>query len=394
MALTNLKVIDLATMFAGPLIATYLAEFGADVIKVEHPKGDPVRTQGFSKDGHPLWWKVVNRNKKCITLDLHYQEGCELLKRLVADADVLVENFRPGTLEKWGLGWDVLSEINPRLILVRTTGFGQSGPYRNRPGYGTLSEAMSGFAYSMGWPDRPPQLPSFGLADSIAALYGTMGVMFALHYRDVKGSGKGQVIDLAILEPIFSIQGPHVINYQQLGVVPERNGNRTPFNAPRNSYRTSDGHWVAISAASPSTVERTFAAIERPELAKDPRFCDVAARLANVEALDEIIQEWIGRHTREEVLARFEECEATLAPVYSIADIFNDPHVQERGMIQQVPDPDLGDVSMQDVFPRLSATPGSIKWAGRKVGQDNAEVYGALGLTEADLAALKTKGVI
>lgn len=394
MPLAGLKVIDMATVFAGPLVATYLADFGADVIKIEHPKGDPVRTQGYKKDGHPLWWKLVGRNKKCITLDLHHPEGAELLKRLVADADVLIENFRPGTLEKWGVGWEVLHEINPRLIMVRITGFGQTGPYRNRPGFGTLCEAMSGFAYSMGWPDRPPQLPPFGLADTVAAGFGAFAVMFAIYHRDVRGGGKGQCIDLSILEPIFAIQGPHVLNYQQLGLIQERMGNRTPFNAPRNCYKTSDGHWVAISAASPSTVQRTFAAIERPDLAEDPRFRDVEGRLAHADELDAIIQEWMSRHTRAEILARFEAAEATLAPVYNIEDIVHDPHVQEREMIRKVHDPDLGELWMQDVFPRMSLTPGGIRWPGRKLGEDNTEIYGRLGLNAADLAALREKGVI
>lgn len=394
MPLAGLKVIDLSTIFAGPLVASYMADFGADVIKVEHPRGDPLRTQGYMKDGQPLWWKLVSRNKRCVTLDLHHAEGRDLLRRLVADADVLIENFRPGTLEKWGVGWEVLHQVNPRLVMVRTTGFGQTGPYKQRPGFGTLAEAMSGFAYSMGFPDRPPQLPPFGLADTVAAAFGAFAVMFAIYHRDVRGSGQGQFIDLAILEPIFAIQGPHVLNYQQLGIIQERMGNRTPFNAPRNCFQCKDGHWVAISAANLSTVQRTFEAIGRPELLQDPRFKDVQSRLAHVDELDAIIQDWIGRHTREEVLARFEECQATLAPVYNIADIVQDPHVQAREMIQKVADPDLGELWMQDVFPRLSLTPGRIRWPGRALGADNAEVYGQLGLSAADLEALKAKGVI
>jgi len=391
--LEGLRVVDAASIFAGPLIASLLGDFGADVIKIEHPSGDSLRKTGYQKDGIPLWWKVVSRNKRCITLNL--KKGQDIFKRLVADADVLIENFRPGTLERWGIGWDVLSALNPRLVMVRLTGFGQTGPYKNRPGFGTLAEAMSGFAHITGLPEGPPTLPPFGLADGIAAHYGCFSTMFALYERDAKGSGKGQFIDLSIYEPIFALLGYQPTLYDQLGIVQNRTGNRSVNNAPRNAYRTKEGRWVALSAATPSITDRVLRLCGGNAFADDPRFKTAADRIKHVEEIDAAVGGWIGRHTLEEVLAAFEESEAAIAPVYDIAQIFEDPHFQARQDIVEVPDAELGRVKLQNAFPFMSRTPGEIRHAGPALGAHNDEIYrGEFGFGDDELADLRARGVI
>ena len=395
--LEGLNVVDIAVLFAGPTISQNLGDFGADVIKVEHPKlGDSLRSLGATKDGVPLWWKVTNRNKKCVTLDLGKPEGQTLLKELIADADVLTENFRPGTLEKWGLGWDVLHGVNPRLVMVRVSGFGQTGPYKDRPGFGTLAEAMSGFAHITGQPDGPPTLPGYGLADSMAGQFGTWAVMFALYERDHK-SGRGQMLDLSVMEPIFTTTGDQALAYDQLGVVQQRTGNRVPsIGAPRNVYRARDGVWLALSANAPALAKRVFAAIGRPELNDDPRFADNRARIANIDEVDAIVGGWIAERRAAEVLATFDEYECACVPVYDIAGIFADPHVRARETITTVEDPELGPVRMQNVVPKFSRTPGRVRWPGpTDMGQHNREIYcGRLGLSDARLAELQAQGVI
>lgn len=395
--LEGLNVIDIAVLFAGPTISQNLGDFGADVVKVEHPKlGDSLRSLGATKDGVPLWWKVTNRNKKCVTLDLSKPEGQALLKRLVADADVLTENFRPGTLEKWGLGWDVLHAVNPRLVMVRVSGFGQTGPYKERPGFGTLAEAMSGFAHITGQPDGPPTLPGYGLADSMAGQFGTWAVMIALYERDHK-SGEGQMLDLSVMEPIFTTTGDQALAYDQLGVIQQRTGNRVPsIGAPRNVYRAKDGVWLALSANAPALAKRVFEAIGRPELNDDPRFADNRARIAHIDEVDAIVGGWIGERPAADVLATFDAYECACVPVYDIAGIFADPHVQARETITTVADPELGPVRMQNVVPKFSRTPGKVRWPGpTDMGQHNREIYcGRLGLSEARLAELSAQGVV
>lgn len=393
--LSGLRVIDAATIFAGPLIATLLGDFGADVVKVEHPRGDPLRQTGYRKDGVPLWWKVVGRNKRCVTLDLKQADGQDIFKRLVAGADVLIENFRPGTLESWGLGWEVLHALNPRLVMVRVTGFGQTGPYHRRPGFGTLAEAFSGFAHVTGQPDGPPTLPPFGLADGVAAQYGTFATMFALYERDAGGSGQGQFIDLSIYEPLFALLGYQPTVFDQLGVVQQRSGNRSVSNAPRNAYRTADGRWVALSSAAPAILKRLLRLTGGDAAAEDPRFRTAESRLRHVDALDAIVGGWIGRHDLDEVVAAFEQAEAAIAPVYDVAQIFDDPHYQARADIVEVADDELGAVKMQNVFPFLSRTPGRIDHAGPRLGEHNDEILGGeLGLGAEALAALRAAGVI
>jgi crotonobetainyl-CoA:carnitine CoA-transferase CaiB-like acyl-CoA transferase len=391
--LTGLRVLDLATLFAGPLAATMLGDFGAEVIKIEHPdRPDPSRGHGPSKDGVGLWWKLLGRNKRAITLDLSSPGGRDTLLRLAATADVVVENFRPGTLEKWGLGWEELSAVNPRLVLARVTGFGQFGPYAHRPGFGTLAEAMSGFAAITGEPGAPPTLPPFGLADSIAGLATAYAVMTALTARD--RTGAGQVVDMAIIEPILTVVGPQPLWYDQLGHVQPRTGNRSANNAPRNTYRTADGMWVAVSTSAQSVAERLMRLVGRPELIDEPWFATGAERARNADVLDEAVGTWIARHTREEVLEAFEKAEAAVAPVQDVRDVMADPQYAALDSITTVDDPELGPLRMQNVLFRLSETPGAIRWAGRPHGADTRAVLTELGLTEPEIDGLRAEGAL
>ncbi|MEV1021524.1 CoA transferase [Streptomyces sp. NPDC050264] len=391
--LKGLRVLDLATLFAGPLCATMLGDFGAEVVKVEHPrKPDPSRGHGPSKDGIGLWWKLLGRNKKNLTLDLSSSGGREVLLDLVAESDVVIENFRPGTLEKWHLGWDELSAANPRLVLARVTGFGQFGPYAHRPGFGTLAEAMSGFAAITGQPDGPPTLPPFGLADSIAALATSYAVMAALRGRDV--TGRGQIVDMAIIEPMLAILGPQATWYDQLGYVQPRTGNRSTNNAPRNTYRTGDDKWVAVSTSAQSIAERVMRLVGRPEYIDEEWFATGSGRAGHADELDAAVGGWIAAHTRDEVVAAFEEAQAAIAPIYDVRDVMRDEQYKALNTITELPDPDLGTVKMQNVLFRLSETPGAIKWAGRPHGADTDEILGGLGLSEADIAALREAGAV
>ncbi|MGV9427730.1 CaiB/BaiF CoA transferase family protein [Streptomyces sp. NPDC003656] len=391
--LDGLRVLDLATLFAGPLAATMLGDFGAEVIKVEHPRRpDPSRGHGPAKDGIGLWWKVLGRNKRAITLDLSRPGGRATLLRLAATADVVIENFRPGTLEKWDLGWPELSAVNPRLILTRVTAFGQFGPYAHRPGFGTLAEAMSGFAALTGEPDAPPTLPPFGLADSVTALATSYAVLTALAARH--RTGAGQVVDMAIIEPMLAMLGPQPTWYDQLGYVQERTGNRSANNAPRNTYRTADGSWVAVSTSAQSVAERVMRLVGRPELIEEPWFASGAQRAAHADVLDEAVGAWIAARDREEVLAAFEKAEAAVAPVQDVRDVFTDPQYLALDTVTTVPDPDLGPLKMQNVLFRLSATPGAIRWAGRAHGADTEDVLTELGLGPAELGALREEGAL
>ncbi len=390
--LTGLRVVDAATLIAGPMAATILGDFGAEVIKVEHPRGDPVRYHGHAKEGLNLWWKMIGRNKRTVSLDLSHPEGQQVMELLVARSDVLIENFRPGTLERWGLGPDRLLEVNPGLVIARVTGFGQFGPYARRPGFGTLAESMSGFAAITGEPEGPPTLPPFGLADGIAALAIANAIQMCLRHRDLN-DGRGQVIDLAIIEPILTVLGPQPIWFDQLGVVQERTGNRSVNNAPRNTYRTSDGRWVAVSTSAQAVAERVIRLVGRPELVEEPWFATGLGRAAHADVLDDYVGGWISERTLEEVMKGFEEVEAAVAPIYDITDIFEDPQYRALDTITTVEDPDFGAVRMQNVLFRLSDTPGAIRWPGRAIGADTREVLGELGLSEDELDQLEKKGV-
>ncbi|MEW2168267.1 CoA transferase [Streptomyces sp. NPDC007084] len=392
-SLGGLRVLDLATLFAGPLAATLLGDFGAEVVKVEHPRQpDPSRGHGPSKDGVGLWWKLLGRNKRTITLDLSKPGGRATLLRLAADADVIVENFRPGTLEKWDLGWEELSAVNPRLILARVTAFGQFGPYARRPGFGTLAEAMSGFAAITGEPDAPPTLPPFGLADSIAGLATAYAVLTALNARE--RTGEGQVIDMAIIEPILTVLGPQPLWYDQLGHVQARTGNRSANNAPRNTYRTADGSWVAVSTSAQSVAERVMRLVGRPDVIDEPWFATGAERARHADVLDGAVAAWIARHSRDEVLAEFEKAEAAIAPVQDVRDVMTDPQYQALDSVTTVEDPELGPLRMQNVLFRLSATPGAIHWAGRPHGADTDAVLTELGLSGPEIEALRAEGAL
>lgn len=391
--LAGLRVLDLATLFAGPLAATLLGDFGAEVIKIEHPRRpDPARGHGPAKDGIGLWWKLLGRNKKTVTLDLSHPEGREVLLRLAADADVVIENFRPGTLEKWDLGWPELSAANPRLVLARITGFGQFGPYAHRPGFGTLAEAMSGFAALTGEADGPPTLPPFGLADAIAALTAAYAVLAALRGRDT--TGRGQVVDLALIEPMLTVLGPHPLWYDQLGYVQPRTGNRSSSNAPRNTYRTADGHWLAVSASAQSVAARVLRLVGRPDLVDEPWFATGAGRARHADVLDAAVGGWIARHHRDDVVAAFDKAEAAVAPVHDIRDVLADEQYRALGSITEVPDEDLGTLRMQNVLFRLSETPGAIRWVGRAHGADTDTVLAALGLSSAEITALREAGAL
>jgi crotonobetainyl-CoA:carnitine CoA-transferase CaiB-like acyl-CoA transferase len=378
-ALDGLRVLDLATLYAGPLIATVLGDFGADVVKVEHPRGDDARRWGKSRGGVPLWWKVIARNKQLIALDLHDDEDRQVVRQLCRWADVVIENFRPGRLDSWGLGYNALAEDNPGLVLVRVTGFGQTGPMADRPGFGTLAEAFSGFAAITGSADGPPTLPPFGLADGIAALTGAYAALTALHWRDGAGGGRGQIVDLSLYEPLFSILGPQVIEYDQLGMLQKRQGNRSPRTAPRNVYRTADGRWVALSAGTQQVANRVFTAIGKPDLANDDRFNSPQARYDHADGVDAIVAAWIAEHRLSDVLAAFEKAQAPIAPVYETDQIVSDPHYLARQTVVTIMDPDLGEVRMQGVVPKLSATPGKIRHTGATaVDADRAAVLARL----------------
>ncbi|WP_327146185.1 CaiB/BaiF CoA transferase family protein [Nocardia sp. NBC_01327] len=390
--LAGIRVLDAATLFAGPLAATLLADFGAEVIKIEHPEGDPVRSHGAQREGIGLWWKMIGRGKRSVTLYLGAPQGQELFRRMVADADVVIENFRPGTLERWGLGYSALREINPRLVLARVTAFGQIGPYAQRPGFGTLAEAMSGFAAMTGEPDGPPTLPPFGLADGIAALTTAFAIMTALRARD--RDGHGQQIDLAIVEPILTLLGPHIVAYDQLGQLPPRTGNRSSNNAPRNIYRTADDGWVAVSTSAQSVAERVVGLVGRPDFIGEPWFTTGAGRAGHAVELDEAVGSWISVRTTAEVLRAFEEADAAVAPVYTAADIVNDPQFRALESIITLHDSQLGPIRMQNILFRLSETPGEIRWTGPPLGADTAAVLSRYGVDEQALAQLRVAGVV
>jgi crotonobetainyl-CoA:carnitine CoA-transferase CaiB-like acyl-CoA transferase len=395
MPLEGLRVVDASTILAGPLCCQILGDFGADVIKIEHPvQGDAMRGHGHQKDGVPLWWKEISRNKRTIGLDLGCAEGAEVFLRLAARTDVVVENFRPGTLERWGLGPERLRADNPGLVLVRLTGFGQTGPYADRPGFGTLAEAMSGFAFQTGSADRPPTLPAFGLADSIAGIAAVAAALMALRHRDSHG-GIGQDIDLSILEPIMTAVGPGPTVYDQLGLIETRHGNRSENNAPRNVYQASDGAWVAVSSSAQSVAERVMRLVGHPEVIDEPWFRSGHGRAEHADLLDGYVADWIGARSRATVLEEFALAGAAVAPVYSAQDIVNDLHIRETGMLTEVEDADLGRMLMHNVMWRMSRTPGQIRFTGRPLGADtDAVLVGDLGYRAEQVAGLRAQGVL
>ena len=398
-ALVGLRVIDASTLFAGPGAATMLADFGAHVVKIEHPtKGDPVRGHGYSKSGQSLWWANISRNKEVLALNINDPKGAEIFLTLIENTDVLIENFRPGTLERWGLGPAELHAKNPKLIIARVTGFGQFGPYSHRAGFGTLAESMSGFAAMTGEANRPPTLPPFGLADGIAALAISQAIMFAIYsQRNPKSEGfeKGQVIDVAIIEPILAILGPHATVYDQLGIIQPRTGNRSVNNSPRNTYITRDEKWLAVSTSAQSIAQRVMELVGHPEVIAEPWFKDGAGRAEHADLLDRYVGDWIKSRDAAEVIREFEKAQAAIAPIYDISDVMGDPQFQALDTITTVEDPILGKVKMQNVLYRMSQTPGKIRWTGRAKGADTRAILKAqLKMSDEEVDLLIGSGVI
>jgi crotonobetainyl-CoA:carnitine CoA-transferase CaiB-like acyl-CoA transferase len=390
--LDGIRVIEAATLFAAPLAGMVLGDFGADVIKVEHPRlPDPARGHGPAQDGVGLWFKTLGRNKRLITLDLSKPAGADVLLRLAERSDVVLENFRPGTLERWGLGWDELSHANERLVLARVSGFGQSGPYAGRPGFGTLAEAMSGFAALNGEADGPPLLPPFALADGVAGLTTALAIMVALRARDA--TGRGQVVDTSLIEPLMTLLGPQLTAYDLLGTIEPRTGNRSSNNAPRNLYRTADGAWVAVSASATPVAERVLRLVGRDDLVAEPWFVTGSGRAGHPE-VDTAVASWISKRNRDEVISAFEAAEAAIAPVYDARDILADPQLAALAAIVTKEDDELGPLKMTNVVSRLSETPGEIRCVGGRHGQDTADVLAELGIGSAELARLRDDGVV
>jgi crotonobetainyl-CoA:carnitine CoA-transferase CaiB-like acyl-CoA transferase len=393
--LAGLRVLDLSTVVAGPFAATLLADYGADVLKVEMPgAGDALRALPPHKDGVPLWWKVTNRNKKGVTLDLHSQTGRDLLAKLVAGRDVLVENFRPGTLDRWGITREWLQAINPQLTILRVTGFGQTGPYKNRPGFARVFEAMSGFTRMCGEEGGTPLHLGYPISDAIGGLFGALGVLAALYRLQKDPSSRGQEIDCSMTEAMLRTLDFLAIEYDQLGTVRTASGNRSQYAAPGNIYATRDGKWASIAASTQSIFERLCAALGLEALLADPRFADNPSRVSNRDAIDGIVGDAIGKLTLAELRERLNAHEVGFSPIYDASDVFTDPQFVAREAIVRVPDGELGEVRMQCVVPRFSETPGAVHRAGPALGEHNDEVYRALGLAADEIDRLRIAGVI
>jgi formyl-CoA transferase len=392
--LAGLRVLELGTLLAGPFCGQLLGDFGAEVIKIEPPgQGDPMRVWGREKaHGKSLWWPVVARNKHAITLDLRQAEGQELLKQLVAEADFLLENFRPGTMEKWGLGWDTLSAINPRLIMIRVSGFGQTGPYAKQAGFGAIGEAMGGLRYVVGDPSTPPSRMGISIGDSLAATFACVGALAALHHRTQ--TGRGQVVDSAIYEAVLNMMESLVTEYDKVGYVRERTGAILPNVAPSNVYRTSDA-MVLIAANQDTVFARLAEAMGQPELATDPRYSTHGARGANQVELDALVERWTATLTTREVLELMDRFGVPAGLIYRAPEMLEDPHFKARNAIVSVPHPDFGELRMQNVAPKLSATPGGVRSPSPEMGQHNDEVYlRLLGLAAERYEQLKARKVI
>ena len=390
--LDGVRVLDLSRLVAGNALTHVLADYGAEVVKVERPgKGDDLRN--WRVEGKSIHWKVYARNKKSITLNPGDKKGRELLLRLVEDAQVLVENFLPGKLEKWNLGPDALLERNPRLVIVRISGWGQTGPDRDNPGFGSLVEARTGFAAMNGFPDRPPVLPPLALADMVAGMYGGMATLVALREVEING-GRGQVLDLPLFDPLLAILGPQAAEYQLTGKVSARSGSRSTTTAPRNTYQTRDRKYVALSASMQSMAERLFKTIRREDLIDDPRFKTNADRVRNNDILDPIIGEFMAQHDQAELLAVFQAAGVTVGPVHDTAAMLDDRLVQEREIMLRFPDEEMGELYMHNVAAHLSQTPGQIRHPAPFLGQHNNEIFGALGFTPEEIATLRKEDVI
>ena len=390
-ALRGVRVLDLSRLVAGNTLTQMLADFGADVVKVEPAAGDTLRA--WKVEGVDTNWKLYGRSKRSLAIDFRHPGARDLLLRLATSASVFIESFRPDTLEAMALGPDVLLAANHKLVIVRISGWGQDGPYRRRPGFGTLIEGMSGFASMNGFGDREPLLPPMYLADSVAGLQGAAAVLIALREVEVNG-GKGQVIDLPLFDPLFAILGPQAANYQLTRQVKPRTGNRSTNSAPRNAYQTKDGHWVCLSASTQGMTERLLRSIDRADLIDDPRFRTNADRLRHNQELDDIIAAFIAERTQAENVAYFDAAEVTIGPIYDISQIVQDPHVQARGLVQEYPDPDMGTLPMHAAAMRLSGTPASFRRRAPAIGQDNRDVLIQAGYIAAEVDKLMSSGCV
>jgi crotonobetainyl-CoA:carnitine CoA-transferase CaiB-like acyl-CoA transferase len=398
--LSGVRVLDIGTLIAGPFAATMLGDFGAEIIKVEQPgrgdalRGTPEKDGTAARSGN---WLVEGRNKKSITLDLRQEAGQAVLRELIAKVDVLVENFTPGTLEKWNLGWDAVHAINPRLIMTRVSGYGQKGPYAKRAGYDRIALGFSGYMYPTGFPDRFPVRPAFPTADYNTGTFAALATMFALYGRDANGggSGKGQLIDLALYEAPFRITSDMMVEFARSGAIRERIGNRNPTFAPAGTFETRDGRYVQIAAGGDGVWPRLAAAIDRPELAEDPRYKTSRERIARADELEALLGDWIGRHDFADIEKRLVGANVPFGGIYTAADIARDPHFEARGNLATIEDPELGPVVMPAVVPRLEGTPGRIAFAGPPIGSHNDEIYkGLLAKSDAELEALRKQRVI
>jgi formyl-CoA transferase len=391
--LEGLRVLEMGTLIAGPFCARILAEFGAEVIKIESPDGgDPLREWRKLYHGTSAWWFVQARNKKSVVVNLKTPEGQETVRKIASTCDIVVENFRPGALEKWGLGWENLSAANRRLIMVRLSGYGQTGPYRNRPGFGAIGEAMGGLRHLTGFPDRAPCRVGVSIGDSIAALYGVIGALLAVHHRET--TGRGQIVDVALYEAVFSLMESLLPEYDLFDFVRQRSGASLPGIVPSNTYPTRDGKYVVIGANSDSIFKRMMLAIGREDLANDRELASNAGRVARTEELDRVIGEWTATHDLEQVLAVIEKAEVPAGKIYDIADIVNDVHYRARGMIEEFALENDRSLKVPGIVPKLSGTPGATKWLGPKLGEHTTEVLMAAGYAEAEIASLERRGVI
>lgn len=392
--LQGVKVIELGTLIAGPFCARLLGEFGAEVIKIEPPGvGDPLRKWRKLHRGTSLWWQVQARNKKSVTLDLRRPEAQEIVRKLVAGADIVVENFRPGAMEKWNLGWEQLARINPGLIMVRLSGFGQTGPYRDRPGFGAIGESMGGLRYVTGYPDRPPVRVGVSIGDSIAALHGVIGALMALRHREVNG-GRGQFVDVALYEAVFNMMESVLPEYDMFGMIRERSGASLPGIVPSNTYITRDRKYVVIGANADSIFKRMMNAIGRADLADDPELAHNDGRVARTDEIEKVIGDWVATNDLDHVLEVLERAEVPSGKIYDIADIVNDPHYAARGMIREHRLDDGETLKVPGIVPRLSETPADTKWLGPALGAHTEEVLGALGYSAEQVRTFKRQGVI
>ncbi len=395
-ALQGIRVLEIGQLLAGPFAGAFLAGFGAEVIKVEPPNGgDPLRKWRKVYKGTGLWWSVLSRNKKCITLNLRHPQGQELVRKLVKDVDILLENFKPGTMEKWGLGYDELKKVNPRLIMVRVSGWGQTGPYASRPGYASVAEAMSGLRYVTGYPDRAPVRSNLSLGDTIAGMHAALGALMAVYHRDIHGNGHGQVVDVAIYEAIFNMMESMLPEYDKLGYIRERQGAKLPGIVPSNTYVCRDGKYIVIGGNGDPIYKRLMKAMRRNDLAEDPRLEHNEGRVEHEELIDSAIEVWTKQHTYQEIFDLLEAAAVPCGPIYSIAEMVRDPHFIARGLFEEMEISQDETLKIPRVLPLLSETPGRTEWLGPPLGAHNEEIFSQqLGLSREELTTLEQQGVI